>query len=221
MVRMHQINNIEILKINLIQSMNSLLPGKPAQRKMAPVPRRFEPEPGSSPRQSAVLVPLATEGPHISVLLTVRQFQLHHHGGEISFPGGAVEPGDGDFSQTALREASEEIGLPAEAVQILGALTPLYISPSHHLVHPILGWISKKPPLTPNPSEVAQILEAPLTLFLNAKTVQRRLWIRHGKPLIVPCYQINGHCIWGATAMILSELLALTNQAMERVHNEF
>jgi len=209
------INNTDLFKINFLQIINKSLPGKEAQRKMAPPLRSLDPEPGITPRPSAVLIPLLADQEQLSVILTVRQSSLNHHSSEISFPGGASEPDDANLVQTALREADEEIALTKESIEITGALTPLYIPPSHYLVHPVVGWISKKPRLRANPAEVDRILEVPIELLLKPETIQQQVWVHEGKQKTAPCYKVDGHCIWGATAMILSELLTLICRATE------
>lgn len=185
------------------------LPGRQAQQLMAPAPRRYDPEPGSSPRHSAVLLPLHPEGDAVYITLMKRQENHQHHGGEISFPGGAVEPADKDVIQTALREAHEELDIQPGDVEVLGLLTPLYIAPSHNLVQPVVGWLKSPPALKPNPAEVAEILRAPLMHFMRAGTLHWETRQNGQQTLTIPCYQLGENCIWGATAMILSELLAL------------
>lgn len=185
------------------------LPGRQAQQLLAPVPRRHVPEPGVTPRRSAVLLPLLADTDEISIILIKRKNDLNHHAGEISFPGGAVECQDADAIHTALREAHEEVGILPEGVEILGLLTPLYIAPSQNMVQPVVGWLKTPPALTPNPAEVAQILQAPLARFMRAETLRWQTWERDGQTYTVPCYMLGKECVWGATAMILSELLSL------------
>lgn len=185
------------------------LPGRPAQLLMAPKPRRFEPEPGVLPRPAAVLLSLFAQSGQIHIILIKRKLELHHHAGEISFPGGITEQQDADAIQTALREAHEEIGLAPETVEVLGLLTPLYIQPSQNMVQPVVGWLKHPPRLTPNPAEVALILQPPLMLFLQADTLQWQTQRRNGQTITIPGYQVGSEYVWGATAMILSELLSL------------
>jgi len=196
----------------LSRQLEAPLPGLSAQRRMAPYPRRLQPEPGTQPRHSAVLIPLYPAEGHIHVIFTVRAATLNHHSSEISFPGGTREASDPTLENTALREVAEEIALPPAHVTLLGALTPLYIPPSHNLVQPFVGWIAAPPPLHANPAEVAAILQLPLARFLEPEAVQHRTWLWKGERLQVPCYQIDTHCIWGATAMIFSELLTLISR---------
>ncbi|HEY88255.1 MAG TPA: CoA pyrophosphatase [Thermoflexia bacterium] len=177
--------------------------------------RPLAPPANSTPRQAAVLIPLAFIESEIFILFTLRREDLTHHGGEISFPGGNHEKKDGNCIRTALRETHEEIGLPSQAVQVLGQLTPLYIFPSRYIVHPIVGWIPNLPPLRPNAREVARILQVPLNLLLQPETIQQEIGIRNGTTITIPYYEFQAWHIWGATAMLLSELLVLTEQLLE------
>lgn len=153
----------------------------------------------------ALLLP-ASEAPEL--ILTVRRDDLPDHGGQISFPGGRRE-GEESLSDTALREAHEEIGLAPQSVTLLGALTPLYIPPSNFCVHPFLGTIPTAPSLHPTDREVKEVLRVPLSLLLLEDTRTVEPWTLHGQEVEVPFYAIDGHQVWGATAMMLAELLAL------------
>ncbi len=176
--------------------------------RMAPALHRLV-EPDGHTRQSAVLALLhnAPAGP--ALVFTARPMSLKHHGGQISFPGGGEEDGDQDYAHTALRETREELGIPTQDIEILGALTPLYIAPSQNLVHPYVGWMPRLPPVHPDPIEVAAVITVPLRELLRPTTIGVHTWYREGHPLPAPCYRVNGVSIWGATAMMLSELLAV------------
>lgn len=169
------------------------------------------PDTATPPRASAVLIPLTQIEGRLTVLFTVRRADLKVHGGEVSFPGGAVEAGDTSCVATALRETQEEIQLAPQCVEVLGELTPLYIPPTHYRVHPVIGWIPRLPPLTPNRCEVDHILQVPLAHLLDRETVRRERWALEDRTVTVPYFQADGWPIWGATAMILNELLVLTN----------
>jgi 8-oxo-dGTP pyrophosphatase MutT (NUDIX family) len=145
----------------------------------------------------------------LNLLFTRRQASLQHHSGEISFPGGGREAQDADLVETALREAQEEVGLLPPSVRVLGELTPLYIPPSRNLVHPIVGWVRGRPKFVINPGEVDCVIEVPVRRLLQPETVHEFTWHREGETYAAPCYRHNGDCIWGATAMILSEFLVL------------
>ncbi len=201
----------------LREALKGPLPGRQAQTQMAPQLRTLQPPPGISPRPSAVLVPFLEERGEIQLLLTLRTANLHHHGGEISFPGGGVEQSDADFVAAAFREAEEEIALSPHDVTPLGELTDLYVAPSNHLIHPIVGWAHPSRPLRPNPMEVESILTLPLRYLLNRENIQHEQWSLHGKVYEVPYYPLNGFKLWGATAMILSEILVVIHSLREEV----
>lgn len=165
---------------------------------------------GTRVTEAAVLVPLINRDAGVQVLLTQRTEHLRDHAGQISFPGGRVEPGDADREATALREMTEEIGLTADCVTLLGRL-PGYEIPSGFRITPVVGWI--EPPFTvvPDIFEVADIFEAPLEYFLDPANYQRREYHfrgRHRHYLAIP---YAGRYIWGATAGMLYSLYRMLN----------
>lgn len=183
------------------------LPGSEAHHRMAPLDRQFEPRPTDHPRRSAVLALLHSTQDGLALIFTLRQAWLHHHGGQISFPGGGLEPQDKTYKDAALRETTEELGIATGEVQILGMMTPLFIAPSQNLVVPVVGWISMLPPLEPNSAEVAEVLDVPLSHLLDPTTLGEYHWRRNGQEHTTPCFTVGQTCIWGATAMMLNELL--------------
>jgi 8-oxo-dGTP pyrophosphatase MutT (NUDIX family) len=204
----------------LSKALRAPLPGRSAQDLMAPPQRQTDPGPADQPRQSAVLallcastqerLPATARTPvHWRIVFTERQNSLRHHGGQISFPGGGCDAGDASLLHTALRETQEELGIPIEDIAILGKLTPLFIAPSQNLVHPYVGWLSELPPISPNPAEVAAVLTLPLSVLLAPEAQGTYQWQRDGEALTAPCYCVRDVVIWGATAMMLSELLAI------------
>ncbi|RMD71912.1 MAG: CoA pyrophosphatase [Bacteroidetes bacterium] len=154
--------------------------------------------------------------------LTFIERQAHNpddrHGGQISFPGGSREPGDATLAHTALRETEEEVGVPATHVLLLGALTPLYIPVSNFDVHPWVGVVAAPPVFRPQESEVRAVLTAPLSWFGRPEAVQRgTIRVHPGVELHdVPWFDLHGKVLWGATAMMLSELLELALPALPR-----
>jgi 8-oxo-dGTP pyrophosphatase MutT (NUDIX family) len=194
-------------------AMRCPLPGRQAQVTMAPFPRLFAPPDGVKPRQAGVLLLLYPTHDGLHLVLTVRTSGLNHHSGQISLPGGGWEEGDVSFQETALREAQEEIGIATDDLELLGPLTSLYIAPSNNVIHPFVAYISRLPTFHPDPSEVAELLQVPLRLLVNPATRRKEDWIWRGAPLHVPFYAVGKHKVWGATAIVLAEFLALLAQS--------
>jgi 8-oxo-dGTP pyrophosphatase MutT (NUDIX family) len=153
---------------------------------------------------AAVLVPLYVEGGDLHVVFTKRRDDLRRHPGEISFPGGRYDEGEQDLRATALREAEEEIGLPADAVEIVGALQPTPTIATGYAVYPFVGLIEPGRKWTLSALEVAEVLELPLR-SLQSGYGRRRL-VRRGLPIRTDTYLVGEHLIWGATARILADL---------------
>jgi hypothetical protein len=131
------------------------------------------------------------------------------HSGQVGFPGGGYDEMDTDLVATALREAYEEVGVHPTQVIVLGQLTPLYVYASNYLVQPTVGWIDYQPTFHTDPYEVAQLLETPLRHLLAPATRRTEPWTLRGQLVQVPYFAVAGQTVWGATAMMLSELLAL------------
>jgi 8-oxo-dGTP pyrophosphatase MutT (NUDIX family) len=153
---------------------------------------------------AAVLVALCFDNGELMAVLTERRTDLRRHAGEISFPGGRRDEGDVDLVATALREAHEEIGLPPEAVEVIGALQPTPTIATGYAVYPFVGLIEPGQNWKLSPLEVAEVLELPLAA-LSAGYGRRRL-IRRGIPIRTDTYIVDDRLIWGATARILADL---------------
>jgi 8-oxo-dGTP pyrophosphatase MutT (NUDIX family) len=154
--------------------------------------------------RAAVLVPLYLVGGELTCVFTKRRDDLRRHPGEISFPGGRQDEGEQDLQATALREAHEEIGLPPDAVEILGALQPTPTMATGYSVYPFVGLIEPGRAWTPSAGEVAEVLELSLPA-LQAGYDRRRL-VRRGVPIRTDTYCVGEHLIWGATARMLADL---------------
>jgi 8-oxo-dGTP pyrophosphatase MutT (NUDIX family) len=141
--------------------------------------------------------------------LILRPIYRGVHSGQVSLPGGRKEPGDSDVVDTALREAEEEIGVNSACVRILGQISPVYIGASNNIVYPSVGWIDSRPDFTTDRREVALLIEAPLSALLNPSNIRSESRQLNGRSVDVPYYRVCGQSVWGATAMILGELLAL------------
>jgi 8-oxo-dGTP pyrophosphatase MutT (NUDIX family) len=218
------------------------LPGAEAHAHLAPIPRRewpsgfnparirnaaglllvfphpLNPKPAkpaehdaNPDRSSRALRPLRSTESDAHIVLTVRSDALRH-GGQVSLPGGVVEPGE-TFEQAALREAQEEVALRPESVRVLGALTPLDIPVSGFRLHPVVGVADARPVLRPADGEVAQILEISIAELTEPRNFAFNERERDGVALLIPAFHVQGREIWGATAMILSEFLSLLGWA--------
>ena len=157
-------------------------------------------------RLGAVLLLLFEEEHDIKIVLTRRSEELKHHPGQISFPGGRVE-GKESLQQAAIREANEEIGVHPESIQIVGSLNQIYIPPSDFTVSPFVGWHHGPPILNPQESEVAEVLVFSISDLLNPLALIDGPFECGGKARTAPHYSVNESAIWGATAIILTELL--------------
>lgn len=153
---------------------------------------------------AAVLVPLYLQDGQLHAVFTKRREDMRRHPGEISFPGGRYEEGEADLTATALREAEEEIGLPPEAVEILGALQPTPTIATGYAVYPFVGMIDAGRTWTLSAREVAEVLELSLSELMNG--YGRRRLLRRGVPIRTDTYLVGDHLIWGATARILADL---------------
>jgi 8-oxo-dGTP pyrophosphatase MutT (NUDIX family) len=173
----------------------------PSSRVDAGMVRYIHP-PERSVTPAAVLVPLINRPGGVTVLLTQRTAHLHDHAGQISFPGGRVDEGDVDRVHTALREAEEETGLARDVIEIAGML-PEYDIPSGFRVTPVVGWVEPPFELSPDPFEVAEVFEVPLTHFLDPANHQRHSDVVNGRQRHYYAMPYAGRHIWGATAGML------------------
>jgi 8-oxo-dGTP pyrophosphatase MutT (NUDIX family) len=157
-----------------------------------------------------VLILIYPEGQAVHLVLTKRNEYDGPHSGQVSFPGGAWEPEDNSLEDTALRETREEVGVKGP-VEILGALSPLHIPVSNYLVSPFVGWIDSKPKFRPDPSEVQYVIEASLEGLLDPAMQDTETLYHHQEPVKAPFYRVGKEKVWGATAMMLSEFLAMVS----------
>lgn len=196
----------------LARDLRAPLPGPRAQFSMAPRPQAGAlpgDQPGPDARRSGVLLLFYPHAGEIYFPLILRPTYDGVHSGQVGLPGGGQEAQDADLIHTALREAHEEIGVAPEIVRILGALSPLYIQRSNRLVLPVVGWTPTRPLFRPDPHEVALLIEARLAEFLDPATRREEMWQLADRRAAVPIFGVQNQTIWGATAMILGELLAL------------
>jgi 8-oxo-dGTP pyrophosphatase MutT (NUDIX family) len=205
----------------------SYRPGAPAPWVSIPAERRrltlamvrerlagFEPDDAPAPRitgsvAAAVLIPLydADDGAH--VILIKRPETMPSHRGEIAFPGGKFEGAqDADLEQTALREAHEEIGLKPSDVEVVARLASMATVASRFTITPFVGFLTARPTLTPSPSEVTRVLDVPLAALLADDVYREELWDVGASGLGVHFYELEDETVWGATARMLTRLLA-------------
>lgn len=170
--------------------------------------------PGVSLKESAVLVPLYLRGGVPRVLFTKRPLTLRTHAGQISFPGGTRDPEDLTPLHTALRETQEELGVQPDSIEVLGMLDEIPTITQFRIV-PFVGVLPSEPRLTPNPEEIAELIEAPLGALLEPSIHRVERWEVSSQEREVYFYDYGPHVIWGATARILRELLAHVRELPE------
>lgn len=199
--------NKEILE----ELLSGPLPGAPAQQQMAPEMRTaFKHDVNC--RSAAVLILLFPEAGILHTLFMKRNEYDGPHSGQISFPGGMYEEKDLDLMETALRETCEETGVFTEDIKVLGKLTPLFIQVSNFCVTPYVAWVSERPIFKPDSTEVQYLLTPSLDELADPGNHYKETLHRHGYDILTPFIQIEEEIIWGATAMILSEFMALIEQ---------
>lgn len=199
--------------------LQSPLPGKSAQMDMSPVPvdmRRFDTFLQSNHRKSGVLILFYPDKEGSFFPLIKRPEYVGFHSGQVAFPGGKMEIGDEDIIQTALREAEEEVGVDRNQVQVLGRLSDLYIPTSNFLVSPVIGFLEKRPDFIPEAKEVSRVILTELPLLFSPAIKKRKvLTLGPNLNLDTPYFEIDGEVVWGATAMILSELIQVLQPTEE------
>ncbi|MGE3275050.1 MAG: CoA pyrophosphatase [Vicinamibacterales bacterium] len=210
----HDSRPLSDLGARLRARFGTALPGVKAQLTMAPHPRvGWDPDHiPAGVRDAAALVLVYPHAGTLHVPLTVRGATLRNHTGQVSLPGGRVDEGE-SFETAALREAAEEVAIAPAAVHVLGRLTPLHIPVSNFLLHPVVGISDVRPAFARAEWEVARILEVPIGTLLDPATIRRRTRVRERNgervEIDVPYFDLFGEQVWGATAMVLAEFLAL------------
>lgn len=197
------------LRIDLQQAYQNDLPGMHAQFQVVP-PGRAKPDlsviESQNPKKAGVLAlfyPIK-ETPYL--VLMKRNTYPGVHSGQISLPGGRVEEEDENWIATALRETEEEVGVPRNMVEVLGEITRVYIPPSNFLVQPVIGFTSVRPDFVPHEQEVDELLEIPVSAFCDPQNLRTTQVEARGFTMQVPAYHIDKNIVWGATAMMISEI---------------
>lgn len=187
------------------------LPASEAHFKMAPLERLESMKnlnlETKNPKTAAVMMLFYPKNGRTHLALIVRNSYEGVHSAQIAFPGGKYEPRDQIFENTALRETHEEIGISPDNIKIMKAFTRLYIQPSNFMVYPFLGICKEEIVFIPDNNEVADIIELPLSVFLGDDIlVSVNISTSYADNIMVPAFKIEEHIVWGATAMMLSEL---------------
>lgn len=169
-----------------------------------------------NPKEAAVMaVFYPGQGKETRFVLILRKTYKGVHSNQIGFPGGRFEASDPDLMHTALRETEEEVGIPRGEVQVLREMTRLYIPPSNFWVQPYLGLMHRTPVLVPQEEEVAAVLEIDMDEFMSESCLIRQtLSTSYAKNIEVPAFLLSGHVVWGATAMMLSEMKDILKQTL-------
>jgi len=183
------------------------LPGEKAQQGMSPSFRGNLTSAGSAIEAAVLVLFYPSDGKTRLVFIKRNEYD-GPHSAQVSFPGGAREADDLSLEDTALRETREELGIDGQ-IEVLGALTPLHIPVSNFMVYPFVGWIEKSPVFHPDPSEVQYVIEATLNDLLDPSNSDSETLYHHEQSIDAPFYRVGKDKIWGATAMMLSEVLHL------------
>jgi 8-oxo-dGTP pyrophosphatase MutT (NUDIX family) len=205
---------IDMLETLLRDRLAGTLPGLDAQLRFMPTPPRSGWKPGEFPSDARLAAGLlllypGEHGP--SVPLTVRASGLRRHAGQVSLPGGATDPGE-TLPEAALREAHEEIGVDPARVRILGELTPVHVLVSGFTLHPIVGITDERPSFSLAAHEVEAVIEVSVHDLQDASSIRQGTRTREGLAIEYPYFDLMGHQVWGATAMILGEFICLLTE---------
>ncbi|PWN05367.1 NUDIX hydrolase [Rhodohalobacter mucosus] len=205
----------------LCERMKGSFPGESAHEKMLPEPidssYSYPRKSNGSAHPSSVLIPLYPdhEG-DMHVLLTLRTGHIRH-AGQISFPGGRSEVNE-ELIDTALRETHEEIGINPQSIRVACSITSIYLYRSNSQITPFVGFLHQKPDLTINPNEVEEAFSVPLSQLLDDRNLVREVWELNKRKVDVPYWDIHPTTpLWGATAMIMSELLVLYREYLNQI----
>lgn len=210
---------VDFLKV-LPKISNLPLPGQTAQFLMAPMERLKELKvvdiEKRNPRQAGVMALFYPDDQgETTLVLMLRKTYKGVHSNQVGFPGGKVEEEDANIKETALRETEEETGVAREDIIVTKKMTNIYIPPSNFWVQAFIGYVEEKPIFVPEKAEVESLIYVPFTEFLSEEAlITTTLSTSYASEITVPAFELQGHVVWGATAMMLSEVKSLFNQVL-------
>lgn len=196
------------------------LPGVDAHLRLAPEIRLNDIKTGITPEhalESAVLIILYPSNQRLNTVVILRNEYDGAHSGQISLPGGKKEKSDIDFKHTALREAQEEIGINPSEMEIVGQLSRFYVRPSNFIIYPYIAYCARRPDFYPDQTEVQRIIEIDILNEINfSKIINKTITFKNNIQVNAPGFEVGGEFMWGATAMIFSELIQVLNNVAEK-----
>ncbi|OAD90589.1 coenzyme A pyrophosphatase [Aequorivita soesokkakensis] len=196
------------------------LPGETVQFKMAPIERlqelkRVAREKNTAKKAGVMSLFYPSEDYETRLILILRKTYKGVHSAQVGFPGGKLEDGDETIQDTALRETEEEVGISRETISVLKKLTEIYIPPSNFFVQPFLGITTELPKFVPQEKEVEALIEVSLRDFMDdVNVITQTLSTSYAESIDVPAFKLNGHIVWGATAMMLNEVRELLKMVL-------
>jgi len=204
---------MHLTKDDIKRKLSAPLPGIDSHMKMAPAHRAEQLADYHNginhARKSAVLILFYGEGEALKMIVIRRSNYVGVHGGQIAFPGGRYEEEDGDVRITALREIEEEIGISRDKIEVLGRLSDIYVPPSNFLISVFVGYLREKPVYTIQEREVAEVIEIPFVEFFKADLIKQKEFLvsSTNEASKAPYFDVTNAEIWGASAMVIHELL--------------
>ncbi len=196
------------------------LPGETAQFKMAPIERlqelkRIAKEKNTAKKAGVMVLFYPSENLETYLILILRKTYKGVHSAQVGFPGGKLEAEDKNIQDAALRETEEEVGISREAISVLKQLTEIFIPPSNFFVQPFLGITTEAPKFVPQEEEVEALIEVSLENFMDDSNItSQNLSTSYATNIDVPAFKLNGHIVWGATAMMLNEVRELLKKVL-------
>lgn len=212
--------NFDIFLKSISKIKHIPLPGQESQVKMSPTYRNAlmerQQELEKEARKAGVMALFYPDVEHqTKLILILRKTYSGVHSAQVGFPGGKLEMDDSSLKYAALRETFEEVGVPIKKMEVLKALTELYIPPSNFMVYPFLGITVEIPKFRKQDDEVEDLIEVVLEDFIDDRNVSSQMLMTSlGKKVEVPIFKLNGHTVWGATAMMLSEIKDLLKKVL-------